>query len=185
METTMICRSFPIAIAVVYSLTGSVGAEQVLQTAPPIQTPNVEPSEMKLLADPYPKPNLPDRISFSVGKTQRGTTLEIKEEVVIKFCSGMDGCTVRLGMHNWDDTGRVASREFLFFYNKDTGAWRSSSDAAGANNNNVTEHAYQAWSCYFTDGQYLNWQNKGDPDKSFGLLSWNEYNADCFITFIK
>lgn len=146
---------------------------------PAIVIPMAEPNDV------YPTPNKPDRITFIAPKTQRGTTTAIPEEVVIKFCSGKDGCIVRIGMHNWDDTGRVASRHFLFFYNKQTGAWRSEAgDIQGTNKNNVTEHVNHSWACYFTDGRYENWQDKGDADNNFGLLSWNEYNADCYLTIV-
>ena len=37
----------------------------------------------------------------------------------------------------------------------------------------------------FTDGAYANWQNTGDTSSDFGLLSWNQYNADCYLTFVR
>jgi hypothetical protein len=175
-----------IAIALATSATYMPAlAQQVLEPSQPIIVPMVNPADLKPLQDAYPTPNLPDRITYIAPKTKRGTSVDIPEEVVIRFCSGKDGCTARLVMHNWDDTGRIASREFLFFYNKDTGVWRSSADSDGANSNNITQHVYQAWSCYFTDGQYENWQDKGDTQKTFGLLSWNQYNADCYLTIVR
>jgi len=103
--------------------------------------PRVDPKEINPLSDAYPDPpaTLADRKTWKATKTQRGTSVSISEADVIKFCSGKDGCIVRLGMHNWDDTGRVASRHFLFFYNKDTRVWRAEfGDWAGANSNNIT-----------------------------------------------
>jgi hypothetical protein len=127
----------------------------------------------------------PDRQTFCALRTNRGTTKTIPESVIIKYCSDKSGCEVRIGMHNWDDTGRVASRTLWFYYNKNTRVWRSGDgDTSGTNNNNVTEHVNQSWSCYFTDGKYSNWADQGDVDADFGLLSWNQYNADCIITFI-
>ena len=124
--------------------------------------------------------------TFYACRTVRGTTTTIPEPVVKKYCSDTSGCIVRIGMHNWDDIGRVASRHFLFFYNPVNHTWRSeSSDIAGTNMNNITEHVNNSWSCYFTDGQYSNWTDLGDTTLDFGLLSWNQYNADCFLTFIK
>jgi hypothetical protein len=125
------------------------------------------------------------RKTYTVERTNRGNTVDIPEGDVIKYCGDRDGCTLRIGLHNWDDTGRVASRDTLFFYNKRNHAWRVEvGDLAGTNNNNVTQHVLQAWSCYFTDGRYRNWVDQGDPDASFGLLSWNQYNADCFLTIV-
>ena len=93
------------------------------------------------------------------------------EAVVMKYCGRVSGCSIRIGMHNWDDTGRVASRDFLFFYNPVSHTWRASAgDTAGTNMNNTTEHINHTWSCYFTDGKYANWQNQGDTDSDFGLL---------------
>jgi len=183
----MLKATFITLLSLAATTTAFAQTGPTVQTAPAIMLPGAGAGADAgaRAADAYPTPNLPDRITFVAPRPQRGTTVPIPEEVVIKFCSGKDGCSVRLGMHNWDDTGRVASREFLFFYNKDTGVWRASTDAAATNQNNVTDHVYQAWSCYFTDGQFENWQNKGDTTKTFGLLSWNEYNADCYITFIR
>ncbi|MCP3385203.1 MULTISPECIES: hypothetical protein [unclassified Bradyrhizobium] len=175
---------FVLMPVVLLSFSSSHGQESA-QSGPAITLPRVDPNEMKALSDAYPTPNKPDRATFVAPKTQRGTTTIIPEEVVVKFCSGKDGCIVRIGMHNWDDTGRVASRHFLFFYNKETGVWRAEAgDAAGTNKNNVTEHVNNSWACYFTDGRYENWQDKGDTDGNFGLLSWNQYNADCYLTLV-
>jgi hypothetical protein len=158
-----------------------------VQARPQPVVPFVNPSKLNPAADAYPNPptTLTDRKTWKVTKTQRGTTLPIAESDIINFCSGADGCIVRLGMHNWDDTGRVASRQFLFFYNKDTRVWRADNDSAGENNNNITEHVAQVFACYFTDGAFSNWQDQGDKTPEFGLLSWNQYNADCFLTIVR
>lgn len=124
--------------------------------------------------------------TFYACKPNRGTTTIIPESVVIKYCSDTNGCIVRIGMHDWDDTERVASRHFLFFYNPVGHTWRAEAgDTQGTNINGITEHVNNSWACYFTDGKYANWQNQGDNDSDFGLLSWNQYNADCFLTFMK
>ncbi|MGO7038431.1 hypothetical protein ACCS60_08695 [Rhizobium acaciae] len=170
--------------ATLLSISNSVAQESVLSGSVIIE-PHVDPNEMRALSDAYPTPNKPDRATFEALRTQRGTTAKIPLEVVVKLCSGKDGCTVRIGMHNWDDTGRVASRHFLFFYNKENGAWRAEAgDVAGTNKNNGTQHVNNSWACYFTDGLYENWQDKGDIDDNFGLLSWNQYNADCYLTLV-
>jgi hypothetical protein len=90
-----------------------------------------------------------------------------------------------MGMYNWDGTGRVASRRNLFFYNTVNRAWRADSgDTAGADFNGSTQHIMQSWACYFTDGAYRNWTNMGDGALGFGLLSWHQFNAECWLTII-
>src|SRR5436190_24339879 len=69
-----------------------------------------------------------DRVFYEASHLNRGTTTPVKEAYVIRLCGDKDGCTIRMGMHNWDNTERVASREFLFFYNPNPNnkTWRSS-----------------------------------------------------------
>lgn len=115
----------------------------------------------------------------------RGTSVNIPEATIIDLCGDLDGCALRMGMYNWDGTARTASRESLFYYNSWAKTWRASAgDAAGTNNNGVTEHVMNSWACYFTDGWYINWANIGDIDLGFALLSWNQYNATCRLTII-
>ncbi len=127
----------------------------------------------------------PDRVTFRVYKWERGRTYYISQYTVANLCGDIDGCELRLGMYNWDNTGRVASRESLFYYNSGNRAWRAErSDLWGSDWNGVTEHVMAAWACYFTDGVYNNWSNLGDPNAGFGLLSWSQFNAECFLTII-
>ena len=56
-----------------------------------------------------------DRQTFTATKAQRGTTVKIPISVLKKFCRDKDGCSIIIWMHNWDSTGRVASREYPFF----------------------------------------------------------------------
>ena len=126
-----------------------------------------------------------DRITYQASTSQRGTTVDIPESVVSDLCGDTDGCTLRMGMYNWDGTGRIASRDNLFYYNKYNKNWRASAgDTAGTNDNNSTQHVMNAWACYFTDGKYSQWYNHGDINTDFGLLSWNQYNASCRLTII-
>jgi len=133
--------------------------------------------------------------SMFVGKNQRGSTKPIPNSVILAYCGDFDGCTLRLGMFDWDDKGRVASRSGLFYYNTTNRNWRSSMDWwqhsppnrahidwAGQDANNVTNHVMQAWSCYLTDGEYQNFKAPTDTAVGFGLLSWSQYNAGCRLT---
>lgn len=135
----------------------------------------------------YPAEEKPgaDRIQYRVSKAERGTTLKIPETDIIRLCADRDGCSVRLGMYDWDNSGRVASRESLFYYNHTNHAWRASAgDTAGTDYNGPTEHVMSAWACYLTDGAYKDWVDLGDSALNFGLLSWNQYVAECWLTII-
>ncbi|MBI3186285.1 MAG: hypothetical protein HYZ31_00285 [Gammaproteobacteria bacterium] len=126
-----------------------------------------------------------ERTTVTAWASGRGTSVDIPVTTVSDLCGDWDGCTLRMGMYNWDGTYRTASRESLFYYNTWNSTWRASyADAAGTNNNGVTEHVMNAWACYFTDGWYINWANIGDINPSFALLSWNQYNATCKLTII-
>ncbi|MET0355821.1 MAG: hypothetical protein ABW044_03530 [Cellvibrio sp.] len=125
------------------------------------------------------------RVSYTAVKANRGNTVLIPLATVISLCGDIDGCEVRMGMNNWDGTGRTASRHSLFYYNQYTRNWRAEDgDTYGTVGNNVTEHVMNAWACYLTDGYYNNWTNHGDLNQGFSVLSWNQYNANCTVTLI-
>jgi len=126
-----------------------------------------------------------NRYTVKTKISDRGSTVPVETKDIIRLCSDTDGCSLRLGMYNFDSAGRVASREALFFYNKVNHTWRASlNDTAGTDFNGVTEHVLSAWSCYFTDGVYKDWQNKQDSEIGFGLLSWKPHTAECWLTII-
>jgi len=126
-----------------------------------------------------------DSSTYTAYSSQRGTTVSIPESRVATLCGDIDGCEVRIAMYNWDGNGRTASRSSLFYYNTGTKTWRAErSDTQGTNDNNTTEHVINAWSCYFTDGNYSQWYNHGDINTNFAVLSWNQYNATCRVTLI-
>ena len=165
--------------------SAAAGPQPVLPRFDPREIKTNVPSCSNIYPDPDPN-TFKDRKSYCAPRTQKGTTVAIPEDDVIKFCSGKDGCIVRMGMYNWDDTGRVASRHFLFYYNQQTKVWRAEAgDTAGTNQNNTTEHVATFWTCYFTDGAYENGVDKGDTSSDFGLMVWNQYNADCFLTLVR
>lgn len=116
----------------------------------------------------------------------RGTSVAIPEARVRTLCGDIDGCKVRIAMYNWDGNRRTASRETLFYYNAANRNWRDSDgDTQGTTGNNGTQHIINAWSCYFTDGSYSNWNNLGDTSINFSVLSWDQYNAGaCRVTLI-
>lgn len=128
-----------------------------------------------------------ERQTYTAFKWSRGDTVNIPEQTVIDLCGDGDGCTLRMGMYDWDGNFRIASRESLFYYHPYEYTWRASlHDREGTNDNGVAEHVMNEWACYFTDGKYINWTNLYDFDLNFGLLSWDDdnYNAHCRLTII-
>jgi hypothetical protein len=126
-----------------------------------------------------------ERQIYYAWSSGRGNTVNIPEQTIRDLCGDWDGCNLRMAMHNWDGTRRTASRSSLFYYNRSNKNWRAErEDKAGANNNRTTQHIMKAWACYFTDGLYTGWTNRGDWNLNFGLLSWNQYNASCILTII-
>lgn len=136
-----------------------------------------------------------DRVTYSAAVV--GTSTPIRMTDIVRLCQDMDGCSIRMAMFNWDGTGRVASRDFLFFYNPATRGHRASAvvpigaggdlggDGQGFDANGTVEHDAQAWACYFTDGEYS--ASLGtDLAAGFNLLLWNQYPAAvCWMTIIE
>ena len=148
--------------------------------------PNEAPEVIEAPEAPEaPEAFIGDRVTYVAEKNQRGTTVNIPVDVIEDLCGDLDGCTLRMGMYDWDGAQRVASRDNLVYYNVGNRAWRTSEDdEEGENNNGTTEHLMKEWACYFTDGHYSNWFNFGDNTDDFGLLAWNQYTAACRLTII-
>lgn len=128
------------------------------------------------------------RKSYYAPKSSRGKTINIPELDIIDLCGDDDGCEVRIIMYDWDGNLRSASRTFNFFYNKDNKNWRAdyyNTDVEGTNGAAGTQHiAGPIFSCHFTDGKFDNWADQSDIDLDFGLLSWNQYDAECRLFVI-
>jgi hypothetical protein len=136
------------------------------------------------LAQDYGGVSADDRMTYVASNNQKGNTVSVPTADITRLCGDMDGCQARIGMYNWDGTGRVASREFLFYYNPQNRAWRvSAGDLAGTDANTIVEHVNNSWTCYMTDGEYLNSAGT-DAKQGFGLLVRTQYNADCWLTLI-
>ncbi|OQW75604.1 MAG: hypothetical protein BVN35_08110 [Proteobacteria bacterium ST_bin11] len=135
-----------------------------------------------------------DRFHLSLGSQFRNYTKTIPQDVFVALCGDRDGCQVRLGMTQWDNTTQkaAASKTFLLYYNEETGHWRADDDhyAQGTDGNKQTEHVMDAgnWhACYLTDGVYEK-TDLGDGSKGMQLL-WSEggYDKDfrtCELTLI-
>lgn len=137
----------------------------------------VENKDIVIMSDP---------MTITANRAQRGTSVPIPMETIETLCGDIDGCTLRMGMYNWDGQGFTASSSNLFYYNMHNGAWRAEEgDSFGVDFNINTEHVMQAWGCYFTDGTYDDWVNLHDYSKGFSLLAWNQYSAEeCRLTIV-
>lgn len=162
--------------AVLAAFIGAAGPSATAQTAVDATFDGYPPA-----TDPTPSK---DRITVRVLKSERGTSKVIDDKTVVALCADLDGCSIRLGMYNWDNSGKVASSETLFFLNSANRQWRGSvGDAAGIDGDAAIAHVLQVNACYFTDGRYSNFTAQGDP-RGFELLSWNQYTAECWLTII-
>lgn len=120
-----------------------------------------------------------------------GKTKSIPIDTLVSLCGDVDGCEVRMGMTRWGNgtETETASVSFLFYYSASNGHWRSSSpgEIAGVDGNGVIEHVRNAWTCFFTDGNYANYKEQGDPDRNMQLMVWNQYQGasrTCELTLI-
>lgn len=178
-----------LALCGAIALPAAAAAQEIVPSAQPAMpaASSVE-ARANRSADVEMTPATLDRVTYVAPLSSRGTTVPIPLAEIGRLCGDKDGCTYRLGMYNWDGTGRTASREGLLFYNPVTKGWRASSgtgfDSQGFDANSAVEHVQQAWACYFTDAEYAG-GNGTDLVQGFGLLVWTEYNADCWLTVIE
>ena len=122
-----------------------------------------------------------------------GRTKSIPQNVLEDLCGDQDGCEYRLAMTRWssDRDTESASRSGILYYSKGDGHWRASSgesDAFGVDGDGTTQHVKDIWgTCYFTDGNYTQYENQGDKEKGMQLLVWKDYthpNRTCELTLI-
>jgi hypothetical protein len=60
------------------------------------------------------------------------------------------------------------------------------SRSIGTNRNNVTEHAFRAWNCFFTDSQYTQGSSAASPDSNTEMYLANinantAWKPDCVL----
>lgn len=121
--------------------------------------------------------------------TNTRSTVALDMTIINELCGDEDGCIVRGLMRRWSNntqTQAATRGPYVFTYNDADGHWRLY-DNEGIDGSGGTQHVWQWWDCYLTDGVYSNGSNLGDPGKGLGLLNWNsDYsNASktCEITF--
>jgi hypothetical protein len=129
-----------------------------------------------------------------------GTSRPIPLDVLDALCGDPDGCAFRLGMTRWssiDDRRAAANDGGRLYYSPSDGAWRSDrNDGNFTSGDGVIDHVRNAAStatsddwdtCYFTDGNYIDYVSLGDLDRGLSLLLWNGYtgpNRTCELTLI-
>ena len=123
-----------------------------------------------------------------------GRTKTIPQDTLKALCADPDGCQVRLAMTRWasDANTESASVFFTFYYSIDNNHWRASAtdaeNASGVDGDGTTRHVKNIWgTCFFTDGTYDQYANKGDKGIGMQLLVWKDYNfknRTCELTLI-
>ena len=116
------------------------------------------------------------------GVKYSGRTKKIPQDTLTALCADPDGCQVRLAMTRWKSNTNTESASvfFTFYYSAGNGRWRASATDAGnttgVDGDGATQHARNIWdTCYFTDGTWDQYADKGDKDIGMQLLVWKGY----------
>lgn len=117
-------------------------------------------------------------------------SVPVNDAVLTQLCQDIDGCTITLGMRDWEPAhGRgmlatIGPVRFSISANKTNGTrdWdmrlQAGNNTAGTDGSGGTQHAIIAWDCIFTDSAYANGQDLGDTQTGFALLNWHgSYNS--------
>jgi hypothetical protein len=128
-----------------------------------------------------------------------GTSREIPMDILDELCGDADGCEFRLGLTRWDTSNYLAAASDggRLYYSPSDGAWRTDrNDGNFVSGDGNIDHVVNGgnsingptWdTCYFTDGDYLNFTQLGDSNRGLSLLMWNGYtgvNRTCELTLI-
>ena len=120
------------------------------------------------------------------------TSVTIDETLLTQLCQDEDGCSITLGMRNWDETLPADFVNYIGpskFYigpidaGDDKRKWATywwngvigpATDGDGARND-----PFSAFDCYFSDDQWVHGQEQSDTALGFDLLNWpGNYPAD-------
>ncbi len=116
------------------------------------------------------------------------TTVDVPLADVIQLCGDIDGCSLyfykryRTSNETYEIEGPV-----LFRYDISTKKWVSGYVgnrrlAAGTDGDGNTQHIWRPMNCYFTDGEYIDGNNRGDSYIGLGLLDWDpNENRYCYL----
>jgi hypothetical protein len=110
------------------------------------------------------------------------TSVPVDEAIVTAFCQDVDGCTIRVGMRDWDpargkgDMVAIGPTHFVVSANRGNGTrdWSYGNGSAHGNDGNggVNHVVIVHNACYFTDGEYTNGIGM-DSSLGFSLLNWH------------
>lgn len=116
------------------------------------------------------------RTKYSSGDPGAGKTRPIPQQVLEDYCGDYDGCDVTLSMRYWTgfEAEKASRGPNKFSYDIPSHRWRfANTDVSGTDGAGGTQHALNAWSCYFTDGSYNNFADLGDAAVGMSLMIWN------------
>jgi hypothetical protein len=134
------------------------------------------------------------RINVSLPKNSSKNIVTVPLDQLTLLCGDEDGCTVRLSMNNYGNSGASAhlnapaSVSTLLFLNTISNQWRTSepSSLRGTFGNGNIEHAISLFNtCYLTDGYFKGSTPSGDKNIGLSLMFWPlSESAGCSVTFI-
>ncbi len=116
------------------------------------------------------------RTKYSSGDPGAGKTRPIPQALLEDYCGDYDGCDVTLSMRYWTgfEAEKASRGPNKFYYDVPSRRWRmANTDTAGTDGAGGTQHALNAWSCYFTDGSYNAFADQGDGAVGMALMIWN------------
>ena len=139
------------------------------------------------------------RVTFT--NRDKGESVRVPEEILIKYCADLDGCQLRFAMTNWDSNavakGKIASNDGTFFYNPQTGYFRSGGNIGeryGTVGDDDGKWGARAWSCALSDHMRISnaVQNDDVDDRDMFLLNvigsghgyFNGPGQTCSLTII-
>jgi len=116
------------------------------------------------------------------------TTVNVPLADVIQLCRDIDGCSLYVykKYHNSNETYSIGG-PVVFRYDLSTKKWvmgylGNSRASAGTDGDGNTQHIWESTNCYFTDGEYIDGNNSGDPYIGLGLLDWDPNdNMYCYL----
>jgi hypothetical protein len=116
----------------------------------------------------------PDRRCYVKPTENQCVTEPVDMQKLIAYCA--DGCQITLGIK---DNPKSVKGPFRFTYSDTTKPWEVSSltpPISGQDKNGSVQHILEleGYTCYFTDGEYVNHDNSSDAQKQLGLLKWTE-----------
>lgn len=128
------------------------------------------------------------------GGMTSASSVKINDTILTEFCADVDGCTMTLGMRDWNGPtkpkGKLAyGQEYRFSLSEissDTREYRLSLSpdvyVDHVDNDGTTISILNLWDCWIEDFPYVNGQPKPDNQLGLYLLNWRgDYNEKTMI----